>query len=693
MNLLNTVLNSPKSQTNLIGAPSFAKVNPYGLYDCYTDDEYASQFPSIRPIVNELMGIKSYAIDGNGKPVAHPALDSLYHPNRLDSYVMFMEKLGVSVLSLDYTYLLVWRKENSEAKPGGNFGFKGNNLAGYTFLENPSITYVDGIVYYTMGSQVFTENEVIAIPGGAKPGNLYAGYSPSQSSAKWATLDGYIGDFQKGFFQNNAIPAGVFQVVAPTTEEYRNMVATLKERHSGAGKNNNVSYSHIPLDSTGKAQQSQITWVPFSQSNKDIDFKNLLDHVDNRLSESYGVSSIIKGVDSAAKYSNAEVSEANFAKRAVNPLALRIFSQITHELNRITGGLGVAITYKYEIPAVSDAEKVKADTKKTESEIIIQYTSDPYNWSLDSVVDAFQLSQSYKLLKKGNAATKIDNDKPEVDEGGEVKEAPDPSKIDGVTPLNKGEAKSKNPKAELSDLEKLESATRKYMKAQVDRAVLEYQETVQDAAEPTEDERQKFIDDMMKVISPILLARGIEDYLLGEKLLLEAGLSTELVTEYFLSDAARDGYRAYLYKVGDSYGKDTAEAIRSVLLRANENGLTRKETEKALVDIMNTDEWRVKRMAVTELNRSQGIGGVEGIKQIQEQTGIEMEKSLSHPGGAECEYCKALEGVWVKVEQPLIGLGQSIIGVDGGILVNDFVQNDGYDPHPNGKGVTIYRVA
>lgn len=432
--ILTTALGGVKSMTNLVGAPSFAQVNPYGLYKHFKSDSYASHYPNIRPITNELMGIVPYAINANGKPVSHPALDALFHPNKRDSLPMFMEKLGVSVLAQDYTYLLVWRNEGGEAKPGGDFGFKGQNIAGYTFLECPGIEYRDGKIYYKIGAQEFNEDEVIAIPGGAKPGNLYVGYSPYLAAAKWATLDGYIADFQNGFFENNAIPAGVFKVVAATTQEYKDMVEKLQERHRGAGNNNNISYAHVPMDMQGKPQQAQIEWVPFSQSNRDIDFEPLLKHVDNRLSENYGVSSIIKGIDSAAKYSNAEVSENGFAKRSVKPVAIRIYSQITHELNRITGGLGVAITFKYEIPAVSDAELVKAKTKREEVAMIKELIDMGY--SLDSAVDALQLPQSYKLLKIGSGAAVIDNDKPEVDEGKEVGGAPDPSKIDGVTPLN-----------------------------------------------------------------------------------------------------------------------------------------------------------------------------------------------------------------------------------------------------------------
>lgn len=434
MKILGTALNGVKSQVNLVGAPSFAQVNPYGLYKHFKSDEYASHYPNIRPITNELMTIVPHAINRNGKPVSHAALDALFHPNRRDSLPMFMEKLGVSVLAQDYTYLLVWRNKGGIAKPGGEFGFGGENIAGFTFLECPGVEYRDGKIYYKIGAQEFSEDEVIAIPGGAKPGNLYGGYSPYLAAAKWATLDGHIADFQNGFFENNAIPAGVFKIAAPTDTEFKDMVATLKERHRGAGNNNNVSYTHAPLDADGKQAPAQVEWIPFAQTNKEIDFDPLLKHVDNRLSESYGVSSIIKGVDSAAKYSNAEVSEANFAKRAVKPLALRIYSQITHELNRITGGLGASITFKYEIPSVSDAELVKAKTKREEVASLKELID--LGYSLDSAVDALKLSQSYKLLKIGSGAAVIDNDKPQVDEGDEVKKAPDPAKIDGVTPLD-----------------------------------------------------------------------------------------------------------------------------------------------------------------------------------------------------------------------------------------------------------------
>src|SRR5690606_32356585 len=107
------------------------------------------------------MTVLPKAIGANGEPVKSNILDALYHPNQLDSVVSFNEKIATSTLVLPKTYLLVWRNERGEARPGAPFGFKGKNIAGFTFLENPGVSRRDGKTYYNVGSQWFTEDEVI----------------------------------------------------------------------------------------------------------------------------------------------------------------------------------------------------------------------------------------------------------------------------------------------------------------------------------------------------------------------------------------------------------------------------------------------------------------------------------------------------------------------------------------------------
>lgn len=706
MNPLKKLLGIKRWKANDSGrhAPSFGMVNMNSMFNAYHSDAYASAFPSIRAISNEYMAVRPFAIDANGKQVSHPVIDALYHPNQSDSSVSFAEKIAVSTLSLHKTYILVWRKEGKEARPGGDFTKANVEVAGFTFLEYPGVTRRDGRTFYNIGSQEFSDTEVIVLPGGVNPHNLYAGYSPSEAARRWAKLDDYIADYQAGFFENGAVPAGQFLITASSTQEYEDIVDMLQERHRGAGKNGNVTFSHRPVDrNTGKPVDAQIEWVPFSQSNKDIDFKNLFEQTNHRIDVTYGVPAIVKGIDDAATYANAQVAEKTFAKRAVYPLLLRNYTQITHELNRITNGLGVAITFDYEIPTVADEEYVESQTKEVEGRIIRDMIEAGY--TLESIIDSFKMSNAYKNLKTGTTSeTKIDNDKPDVDEGGEVKKSPDPEKIDGVTPVNKRGSKRTNPKAELSDLQKLEAAARQFMQAQVDKAIDDLDSESDNKTDrffnevvgsPTPEQEDKFVADMLEHIVAIMVARGEIQYAAGITMLSHAGLSTANLIEFSLSDTAKDSYQSYLRRVGQSYSKDTQQSIRNVLARADVEELNRKELQDALRNIMNTDEWRVTRLGKSELNRSQSYGGLESMKQIQAESGAVLEKSLSHEGSSTppCEFCQALEGEWVKVDEPLLSLDDKLTGTDGGILVNNFVSIEAGDIHPNGFGSTVYRVA
>lgn len=699
--LVDKFINRPKMGANYIGAPSFREVNPYGFFDFCDSDAYASAYPSIRAISNEYMTIRPFAIDSNGKQVQNnQVINALYHPNQKDSSVSFFEKIAVSTLVLPNTYILVWRDENRQAMPGGDFkGKKGSNIAGFTFLEGVTLSIRDNKTYYSLGSQEFTQNEVIVLPGGVNPYNLYAGYSPTIAAKKWATLDDYIADFQKGFFENNAIPAGHFIITAASEQDYKDTVQRMKKKHQGAGKNNNVTYTPRPLGSDGKPADSKIEWIPFAQSNKDIGFKELFEQANKRLDLSFGVPQIVKGVDDAATYANAQVAEKTFAQRAVYPLALRNYTQFTHELNRITGGLGVAITFDYHIPTVADEEKVNAETKNIESRIINTMVTAGY--TLDSIIDAFELPTSYKLLTSGmSKETTINNDKPDVDEGNEVDDSPDQTKVDGVTPLKKGEANRKNPKAKLSDREKLEKISQDYLESQVNRAVSEYREQTQDKvkmeiqADPTTAEIDTFITAAMGVIVPILVSNGESEYAAG---VVIAGLSMDDLQGFMLPEEAEDAYRTYLRRVGTSYGSDTANSIRKVLSDSEEKGLNRRETEKALKDILDTDDYRVKRLARTELNNSQNIGKLEGIKNLSAETGTEWEKTINHSGKTPCPLCQSQEGIWRPIATPLWAEGTVLVAPDEQgnevVYVNDWQTNEASDYHANGTGALVFRRA
>jgi phage portal protein BeeE len=677
---------------NFIGAESFRTRNPgYSMFDHYSSN--ASSYPSIRAISNEYMAVQPKAVDARGEVVAqHDILNALYHPNQKDSSVAFAEKIAVSTLAHRKTYLLVWRREGVEAKPGGDFTT--DTIAGFTFLERPGIERRDGKTYYQIGSQQFNENSVLVLPGGVDPDDLYAGYSPSEASIKWATLDDYIAEFQQGFFKNGAVPAGQFLITAPTVKEYNDTVDMLQARHAGAGKNGNVSYSHRPIDPTsGKPAEAQVEWIPFAQANKDIDFNALLQHVDKRIDVTFGVPAIVKGIDDAATYANAQVAEKTFAKRAVYPLLLRNYTQLTHELNRITNGTGIALTFDYTIPTVADEEKVEEETAHIRDARFQRLVEMGY--TIDSISNYFSTGKLTDL--KVQTLEVVDN--ADVDDGSEVDKSPDPEKIDGVTPLNEA-AKRTNPKANnlltKDDTETYEEMLSIKVRAQMSKQIEEAIEELDDNAnnKVSNTDVEQFTDEMMQTIIASMIASGTIQYENGIALVIEAGLSVEETTRYVVSAKQEKAYRDYLKNIARSYMEDTGGSIRRVLDRANTDGWNRAELESGLRSIMATDEWRVHRLAVSEINRSQSMSSIYSMQQINSEVEEAIvEKSLEHgEGDAPCEFCVSMIGNWITVDEYMVKKGDTIEGADGGKLVYTWDNNEGHGVHANDHCYPVFRV-
>jgi phage portal protein BeeE len=669
----------PKNEVNYIGRESFRTSNPG--YDVHCDnDTFASAYPSIRPISDEAMQVVPFAVDENGQRlnVTPQALNALAHPNKTDSAVLFRKKLFTSILTNRNTYLLVWRKEGNRAVPGGDI--TKDNIIGYTFLEGYSIVLEDGVIKYKQGERVFTENEVMVFPGGVDGYNLNAGYSATTGALQWLKLDDFIADYNKGMFANGAIPAGQFIITAKSQTDYKDIKSNMQRMHKGAGNNNNVMYTYQPVGADGKPAQAQIQWIPFALNNRDMAIDIIFDQVNKRVDQAYGVPGVVKGHDESANYATAEVADRNFAKYTVKPLLTMLYSQLTHELNRITNGLGYAINYLYEIPAISDAEKVKAEVKTLNMGILTTMLDRGYE--LPNIVKAFSLPDNLNQLGE---ATIAEDDEVEVDTGDEVGNAPDQATMRSSERTNpKAAAKIK------SDKQKMTEVAEQYMQALIDRAINELDETVQNAEQ--DDPQETFVDEMMIVAVAIMIDRGEIQYAEGKTILVKAGIDTSNLTEFVLNDAARDAYRNYLNDVAKSYRDDTAESIRKVLADAQEKGLSNAEIKKNLKGILNTDQWRVERLVNNELNKQGATGALESMKQIAAQTGVEFEKSLEHTGTPQCSWCKSEEGKWYAAETVIIPKDGHITDDDGNMLINKFADLTCGGLHVNCSGRTVYRI-
>lgn len=627
---------------------------------CYKYGSYDNTFPNITRIAESFMTIQPYAVDMKGNRVANAnAISAIYHPNKEMSSVDFFEALMVMALVHPTVYLLCWKREGRNVTAGGVITEK--NLAGFTFLESPAVyRNANGTVTYRQGTQEYSDKEVISISLNTNPYNLLDGYSPSIAAKKWSNVDDAIVDFQAGYFRNGAVPAGQFIVTASSADEFNKIVDKLQANHRGAGNNNNVVYVHRPTSSIdGKPLNAQIEWVPFAQSNKDMTLQTLFDQANKKIDMDFGVPQEVKGYLQNSNYASANVAERVFDKYVVAPKALKIWTKFTHELNRITGGLGYAISFEYNISALADEDKVVAETRRIQFETL--GTAVASGFTLDSAIEALDLPESFKTL----ALTA-----PEAPEMPEASEESNYTASQAETAL-KGlqSAKSKDlGEDERAEWEQINPKLRKpiedSMQAQIDSAIAGKEYDVKAGS--------KILSGALLVaLIGILTDEGEKRYDDAKNEIRDNGGDVSKLNGYSLGEDVRSTYEQYLDEVAFSYSEDTAASIRRTLERGDFEKLPQEQIEENLRNIMQTDEWRLRRLSKTEEHRATMSGDIDAMRQVQKDTGLTVYKvwhlnpaSLNH-----CEHCEELDGVRIPLDE------EFLVGQAGDGMVADY--------HPN----------
>lgn len=647
-------------------------------YGYYQSNQYENGYSSINTLANGFIMIEPYALDKAGNKVASNVLDRIYTPNNQMSAADFREALMVMTLVHDEVRIRVHHKTDN---------INAETITGFTFLENYGETIVGGKrLYKLQNGEDLTDDDVITLKN-IDPNDINGGFSASRAASRWTTLDDYIADYQAGFFRNGAVPAGEMIITARTTSEFNDIVDNLQAKHKGAGKNNNITYSHRPTDQNGAPLNSQVEWVPFSSQNKDMALKDLFDNANKKIDSVYGVPASMRGVNDTNTYASMRVDEVVLVKYALSPLTLKIWGKFTHELNRITGGIGVAITYDLEIPQIADEEKVKAEAKSVDAATVTGLVTGGF--TLESAVKYVETGDISELEEK---PVEDEQDDPEITDAEEQAETPD-QPIDGYTKVLSKKLADIDREVYVRELSRI---IKSQMGRQVAKAIEQLDEFMKSKAigDMNSDEDKKFTEEMLSVLFPLMRIYGARTVNEGVVLVLQAGLSTESIEPFKFTNEQRKAYEAYTQKVGVGYTDQTAEEIRNILNRGILDGATRAELEAELkTRILGAEnEYRVARLARTEINLSEGKASVSAMENIQRQTGYKIYKVWNVSSADPCEFCLKLASEKVLVDRNFVDKDSIIHGVDGGIYHNDFKAADTANAHPNCNCYSTYEV-
>ena len=198
--------------------------------DIPDSDTFDNVFPYSNAIAQRFSTIVPYAVDEDGKKIRPtPApLMALYAPNDMFSCREFLGFIASSMLTQSHLDILIWTRDGKTAQPGGKV--TGDNITGYTFLPSDSRVYNPNKTDYTFQAVVvvdgvaetrrFTRDEVISLRYSTHPNDITRGISPAMTVKKWASVDDMIADYERGFFGNGAVPAGMMGIVSETPEDF-----------------------------------------------------------------------------------------------------------------------------------------------------------------------------------------------------------------------------------------------------------------------------------------------------------------------------------------------------------------------------------------------------------------------------------------------------------------------------------------
>lgn len=694
-----TKIFDPVENINLEDVVGWRSLGGSSAYGFYKDNQYENGFSSISKLSNGFAVVEQYAIDKKSKPVGSNILDRLYTPNTDMSAYDFREALAVCFLVHDKVRLRVHHK-------GDNIN--ADSITGFTFMENYSERVAGGKRDYMMSNgDILEDDEVITIKS-VNPMKITDGFSASRAAKRWTRLDDYIADYQRGFFENGAVPSGEMIVTAKTKTEFNDIVDTLQAKHRGATKNNNIVYSHRPTDENGKPMNSQIEWIPFAVTNKELSLKELFEQVNKKIDSAYGVPASIRAVNDANTYASIRVDEVIFVKYALSPMTLKIWSKFNHELNRITGGTGIAITYELEIPTIADEEKVKAEAKQVEATTVATLTSQGY--TIESATE-FVKTGNLDVLRLNKIPVE---EKPEVLDADEAKDTPE-QPIDmyakSVEELTEkvdkfiADAKNKNEKPisakKLSETtrikyeDKLYNAVDNRMTSQIKNVIDNFGDVSKEISfdNPLEPDEDKLMtSEMVAVLFPLIEDQGPIEHSINTKLVLDAGIDTQNIEPFRMTFAQQEVYRGYVDKVARGYNSETGNKIRNVITVGREQGQSVAEIKQGLSNLID-EKYRVTRLAVSEVNRGGNESSLMSMKNIVADTGASVEKVWVHDGSdSPCEFCQAMIGTTVPLSNDFVAMNDTVIGVDGGQYLNNFVPIQVAELHPNGHCRQVYRV-
>lgn len=650
-------------------------------------DTYDNVFPYVNAIAQRFSTVIPYAVTSSGRRLdpTPAALSALYAPNDTYSCLEFLKLIASGILTQSHVDILIWTTEG----PGGTITT--DNITGYTLLPPNSRVYNDTRsdwyhrVTMDLGDGArqyeFTRDETIALSYSRHPDDPTRGISPAMTIKKWANVDDMIADYERGFFGNNAVPAGMLGIVSENAEDFQRNRARLEETFRGAGNNNGIAYNMIPVDPlTHKpSQTSKLVWVPFQNSNDSLDLQTVNDVVNNRLANALAVPDIIRGIDNGQTYSNAEMAERAFIENTLKPLCMTVWDKWQFELDRITGGLGYGITFTLDLPAQTEVEKMQAETQQIRINNLLQLVT--MGATVESAVEALNLPESYRRL--------------------DIR----PTTVDTPSlPSARNTTKAAKPINDTPTEPHLLTATRTYVN-RVIQLTRRSQAGLRDDLETIGDQWvHDAEDDLIAHLTNYARKTGLklEQVITAwaethpdNPIAVEVQGYTQhdwqnLYDWAQLPSNVKTAYLDHLETIANMSSKTITAKTLDILTRADTKQWDARRLHDELARLGNEHAELITRCETVQAQR---LGSLYSAKNMSETLGVRLKKVWRTSGDATtCDFCKHMDGTTISLDGSYLAENAAVT-IGDHTYVNNFENMSTPNGHPNCRCYEDYEVA
>lgn len=468
--------------------------------------------------------------------------------------------------------------------------------------------------------------------------------------------------FQRNFIKNQASPSGILTINGKIEkEQFKKVKDAWKEKTEG-------------LANVGKTlfiRGADASFTKIGLSLGDLDMEKLKSLTEDKIFKMFRMPKFLLGDfdQGGLGRSNIEAGDYVFAKRRVEPAQLRIDDGIQNIIRRNFKDEQTVVSHVSQIPEDVDRQ-LEEDDKLVNRVLTVNEVRE--RKGLKRVDGGDQLFVGFNQVPLDNAGSDNSTQTKTIRRITVAKK--DAAEESFFQQLNAIDAKV---------VKQYTSKFKKDLKAQRD-AVIEnlhaYAASIKDipadqvakAYEEIMPSEQQEADKSMEWLLPLML------------LAITQGAQTALALldnadDFVFSTGAQSAAEAAARRVMQDFTTQTVEKLKQVIAEGVNAGedfaALSKRVQKVYDDAMG---WRTERLSDSESHKNINKGVQLGFQQ-----GGVKRKVWRTLGSNPCQYCRAMNGKIIEVESSYVPKGGTMVGEDGGEVVQDYDAIENAHAHAN----------